>query len=360
MKKILLTLIVILSVHSINAQEIYFGSRQDKGVISDSLLTELSGIDDSRMNPDILWMHNDEGNRNEIYALDKRGRMRAIVRFDSLHFTDPEDISVAIDSRDEKSYIYIADVGDNDATRDYAVIYKVPEPMVAALSESVQVININQTESLKFNYPDGSRDCEAMLYDETDNTIYVISKREKNARVYSLDWITTSTAVTAEYICELPYGNEGFGASGVTGADMSIDGSEVLVRQYGKVHYYVKNSGESIKDVLSATPLQTPYIPEPQGEAVCFDNVTDGFYTVSERSPLNIIPHLYFYPKLKTDVNDSGSNKSAEPDSEQQLFSISGLRFFDVSDLTAMPQGLYFKISRTGMKTTAEKILLIK
>jgi hypothetical protein len=361
MKKILLFLACISSFAI--SQEKYFGDRQDLGIISDTRLTELSGIDPGIINENIFWVHNDSDEPDEIYGIDRTGKLIAILSFGKIHFTDLEDISVGSGPDSRKSYIYLGDVGDNDAVREYKCIYRFEEPLVLQGSDTVQILNIGSVDSLFFNFPDGKRDCEAIMYDEISKSMVMVSKREKNARVYSaLLPATNNDTMNVQFVCELPFGSEGFQSSGVTGGDISNDGREILIRNYGKVYYFLRDEGVSLKDALSAAPIITPYIPEPQGEGVCVGANSEGFYTVSERSPLNITPHLYFYPRKNTAIDEGSIIKKEESiliSDDCRLYNITGIPA--ILDAGGMPlfTGLYFRFCAGKNKSQLEKILIL-
>ena len=57
----------------------------------------------------------------------------------------------------------------------------------------------------------------------------------------------------------------------VTGAAISPDGSELIVRTYANVFYWKRKDGQSIADALQKGTIRSlPYNLEPQGEAGLF------------------------------------------------------------------------------------------
>ena len=56
--------------------------------------------------------------------------------------------------------------------------------------------------------------------------------------------------------------------------------------------------GRPLHEALTAEPIPLPYLPEPQGEAICWKADGGGYYTVSEEHD-DIPAHLYFYPRLR-------------------------------------------------------------
>jgi hypothetical protein len=77
---------------------------------------------------------------------------------------------------------------------------------------------------------------------------------------------------------------------------MAPDGKEIIIKTYFELGYYKVGNGEKIETALSRTPTIIPYRPEPQGEAVCFSAVNNGYYTLSEKSFAADV-RLYFYKR---------------------------------------------------------------
>jgi len=105
-----------------------------------------------------------------------------------------------------------------------------------------------------------------------------------------------------QYITELPFGYEGFNGSGVTAADISSDGQEILIKNYSKVYYFKKHINQTLEQSLKNDTQTVNYIIEPQGEAITWETQARGYYTLSEVGPFNIPPHLYYYQRSGTSV----------------------------------------------------------
>ncbi|MNY44584.1 hypothetical protein D3C86_1796220 [compost metagenome] len=57
-----------------------------------------------------------------------------------------------------------------------------------------------------------------------------------------------------------------------------------MVRTYLGVYYWKRNNGETVGQTLVKSANKTLAVAlEPQGEAVCFENESKGFYTLSEK-----------------------------------------------------------------------------
>ncbi|OVE79429.1 hypothetical protein BVY01_02730 [bacterium I07] len=78
--------------------------------------------------------------------------------------------------------------------------------------------------------------------------------------------------------------------------DMFSDGS-ILIKSYLAVYYWKRIGNETVEQALRRSFTLIPYIPEPQGEGICWDENGKGFFTISEEK-WNIPARLYYYPRM--------------------------------------------------------------
>jgi len=280
-----------LSLSSLMAQETSFGGPVDQGLIRLSRIKEASGIAASQKNPGVLWIHNDSDPKNNIYAMDANGKHLGRLRIGFRKPRDCEDIAVGPGPEKGKSYIYLGDIGDNKSRRPIKEIYRIPEPNVSHYHQ-VFDLTLKNISVITYRYPDGRRDAEALMIDPQTSDIFIISKREDSVRVYMAPYPQSlDSDITLTYIGQLP-------VTMVTGGDISPSGDEVLIKNYFSVYYWKRQKDEIWKTAFQKQPEVLPYIPEPQGESICWSRNGDGYYTTSEEKG-NIPAKLYFYPRLK-------------------------------------------------------------
>ncbi len=268
-----------------------FGDRLDLGLINNDSLNEVSGLAASRKNANVLWTHNDSGDENRVFAIDANGKHLGTFFIEGAEARDWEDIAVGPGPIADRQYLYIGDIGDNFSQFDIKHIYRVMEPEVNYNQPPVEAA-LSGVEAIAFQYPDGKRDAETLMVDPLTKDIYIVSKRESNVRVYRAPYPQSTTrTITLEYVVTLNLNN-------VVGGDISPSGNEVVIKTYSAIYYWRKLPDEKCWTIFEKDPVNVPYIPEPQGEAVCWRADGLGYYTVSEE--LGGIPsHLYFYPRLK-------------------------------------------------------------
>ncbi|HEX5169653.1 MAG TPA: hypothetical protein VFW11_10805 [Cyclobacteriaceae bacterium] len=291
MRKFHFTFLILLviacgSKHPFDHQFFFVG--KSRGIV-DREINEASGLAASKSNPGMLWTHNDSGNDAAIFLIDEHGKLKARVNFPNLVNRDWEDIAVGPGPQSDTTYVYIGEIGDNFSRHLYKYIYRLKEPKIHPGDKVIQ-LTINATDSIKFDFPDGPRDSEALMIDPLTKDIYVFSKRETNVNLYVLPFPqSTTNTTTAQFVLRLPL-------TQINAADISPDGKEILIKNYTHVYYWQRKKGESIKDILNRKPAFPPYITEPQGESITFDRSGRGYFTLSEETN-GKSPHLMFYQR---------------------------------------------------------------
>ncbi len=259
------------------------GSPQVVGYVAAPELREMSGLVASQQHPECFWTHNDSGDDSFFYLIARSGRLLATYQLQAITAYDWEEIALA--RIQGKPMLFIADIGDNRARRKSIRIHILSEP---ADCRSHRIPRA-EVATLKLSYPDGARDAEAMLIDVAHNELIIITKRERNARVYTTPLLplkSRKAMLTFQGILPLNM---------VTAASLSPDGREVLVKNYEQIFYW-KRQGlqQPLRDLLQALPQRIGYLPEPQGEAIAWATDGAGFYTTSER-PFFMGAPLVFY-----------------------------------------------------------------
>lgn len=265
-----------------------FGDRIDKGVVSSDSLDEASGIAVSRRNPVILWTHNDSGDKPRLFAMTTSAKVVGIYTLTNAENRDWEDICTG--SFNGTPFIFVGDIGDNNAQYDVKTIYRIEEPFINENQAFISA-NLKGAEKIRYRYPDGQRDAETLMFDTKTGDLYVVSKREDSVRVYRLTYPQSVTdTIIPEKVAVLPLQQ-------IVAGDISANGTSILLKNYSTVYYFQRLAGETVAQALMKTPIIVPqYQPEPQGEGMCFEWSGAGFYTISEWSPAKIPTHLYLYP----------------------------------------------------------------
>lgn len=149
-------------------------TKKDLGFITSlpKQLDEVSGVEKIK-GSDLLWMHNDSGNKSYIYGVNIKGEIERKVDVKGKN-NDWEDIT-----SDEAGNLYIGDFGNNKNNRKNLAILKIKKE---DLLSKVKV----RPEKIKFNYSDQYKfppkknqlffDVESFFY--LNNNLYLFTKSD--------------------------------------------------------------------------------------------------------------------------------------------------------------------------------------
>ena len=248
--------------------------------LANSMIVESSGLACSRLEQNVFWTHNDSGDEARIYAFDRRGKNRGIFLISNVSAQDWEDMASLV--LDGQPCLLLADVGDNLARRKTCVLYLVEEPVLLdPAGDQIQPWPVLQT--IHFAYEDGSHNCEAMGFDETNRTVLLITKESiAGSGVYSFTWPEVSNS-TEKPVIARRIGTTHFPL--VTAMDISSDGQRAIVATYGLAFEYVRSPAESWDQVFAGEPGPVIAPFRRQGESVCYCTEGTTLYFTSEKRP---------------------------------------------------------------------------
>jgi hypothetical protein len=264
------------------------------GAVDSSAINEVSGIAASRVNADVLYVHNDSGDIARFFAINTQAQLVGTFTLTGVTAIDWEDIAVGPGPVAGLSYVYVGDIGDNDAVRTSGVqVYRVPEPAVSSSESPPLAVDIAGAERMTLLYPDAARDAETLMIDPLTGDLYVVSKWESYSRLYwaPASALVNGATVTLEYKTSLPWG-------WATGGDISPDGSEILIRGYWSAMLWSRPEGTAVWDALASAGLTVPLAAEPQGEAIAFDAAGWGYYTFGEGASTQLCYYDRILPEL--------------------------------------------------------------
>lgn len=283
------------------------------GIVTERALGEVSGIVASRNNPDVLWVHNDSGDSARVFAIDTGGRFLGAFTLPGIRPGDIEDIAIGPGPVRGVDYLYVGDIGDNYSHRRNGVfVYRVVEPVVRT-DGGDQSRALDSVDRLRLVYPDGPRDAETLLCDPVGGELYVITKRDAGNRIYGLGApVEGDQDILLQYKGSMSWPILATAALGAVAGDVSPDGSEVLIKNYSGIFLYQRPPGTPLwKALVGQTDfVSVTYKQETQGEAVSFDAVGSGYYTLSEGAN----QPLYYYrrtsdgPKAPLTLVGAGTN----------------------------------------------------
>ncbi len=236
--------------------------------IATPALNELSGLAASRRFPGVLWAHADSGGGPVIYALDSGGNDRGAFAVSGADSVDWEDIAAGpCDGEAACTCLYIADIGDNDLSRERYALYRIPEPDPGVSG------NTAAAASVAFSYEGGPRDAEALLVHPLTGEVLILSKRSGATELFTFPEAPPALD-GGEYLLA-PAGTLDLAAFGVedglTAGDVSPDGRRIILRSDEALLEYALPEGASLVEaLLGGTPVAIEAPEGVQGEAATY------------------------------------------------------------------------------------------
>jgi hypothetical protein len=247
------------------------GESTTPGTVTTPEANEISGIVASVRNAGSYWMHNDSGDSARAFAVTDKGVLQTILSFDTVKPTDIEDVTIEEESAD-KSYLYFADIGDNNVARKELTIHRVLEPKLDGTATLTTT-----SEKMRFVYPDGAHNAETIMFDSVSKELLVATKKVGGpSEVHRVGKFVADSKVTTEKLAEVA-------VDFATGGDISRDGRFMVIRNPSAVAMlWSRGTGESWKDALARKPCKLPIAKEAQGEAFAFLPEGKAYVTISE------------------------------------------------------------------------------
>jgi hypothetical protein len=272
-------------------------------VINGQAVTESSGLARSNLNPELLWTHNDSGSGTVIHALTLEGSHIATASLDgpAVINLDWEDMTSFVFQN--RSFLLVADVGDNSAVRPVTTLYLVEEPAVDMRALGVQNLSAKVLGVYVVAFPDLTpRDVEAVAVDVTTRTAYLITKRESRPTLYSFSLGSLESAVGAVLPVRKPVTLKNEGpiiiprASGsdlknpeafnwVTSMDIDEKGSRALLTTLTHGYIYQRAAQQTWMQAFQQKPYQFPLPKYSQIEAGTWLKGRDSLMITSENVP---------------------------------------------------------------------------
>jgi hypothetical protein len=261
------------------------------GIPEASHLNELSGLSRSNISSNLLWALNDGGNPSVVFAINTKAQIKARYQLEGVSNIDWEDITNY--QFEDKNYLVIADTGDNTGKRSDLLLHIIEEP-----KQLIESGKIKPIRTIRFLWPDGARDVEAISADVARQQFLLISKKRVPAELYGLpfnakDGDSPIFLATLEGIAQPnekimnTKGDVGRYRSQITGVDLSPDRRWLAVLNYQQIIFYPLTDGKLPKKLYPKQTLDLPWLP--QAEAIAYSMDGNSLFVGSEQSPAPLI-----------------------------------------------------------------------
>jgi hypothetical protein len=266
------------------------------GRIQTERLRDTSGLAVSRQNPGVLWLHNDGGNE-DLYAVRTDGQPAARLNVRT-SIDDLEDIAIGLGPLPGTDFIYLGDIGDNNASRREVRVVRFPEPSLSPIDRGNEELrlDVKDPEEFLLRYPDGPHEAEALLIDAAIGELVIVTKERRRARLYrvALDDLQPRGVTTLELAAVVNVGE-------ITAGDISRTGDWVILRGEDRGWLWARQPGEDVGGALLRAPSRVLVRGDGQGKngkAIGFSLDGHGYFTVSggKRAPVFYFPIIVVDP----------------------------------------------------------------
>ncbi|MEO8253135.1 MAG: hypothetical protein ABI554_02015 [Flavobacterium sp.] len=231
-------------------------------------LKEVSGLVYST-NTNLVWVLEDSGNANAIYALNPKGKIEKTITIANTQNVDWEDIT-----KDSKENLYIGDFGNNDNKRKDLAIYKIAK-------DSLNKKSVTPSYKISFDYPEQTQfppkktklfyDVEAFV--AYKNNFYLFTKnRSKGFDGTTLLYKVPNKAgshkaqLLGQFKAKGDYQN-----AAITSASISPDGKKVVLLSHSQLWVFENFASDNF---FSGKVKRISLNHFSQKEAICFKNNT--------------------------------------------------------------------------------------
>ncbi len=288
------------------------------GRLTEPRLIELSGMAASRVHPGVLWAHNDSGGAAELYAMAEDGTARGAFPVEGATAIDWEDIAAGPGPDGTGAFLYVGDIGDNDAARPSVTVFRVPEPDDPPTAPGVPLPG---AEAIELVYPGGPADAEALLVDPRTGDLVIVTKSYAGrSRVLTTEArsLVPGAPVTlvdagARPVPVPPDVRLGLPGTAVTSGDVAPDGSRVALRTYQSVLVFERAEGMTLAEALLGEPCFGPEEAEAQGEALAFTGDGTAYVTASEGADVPIQRVPLREPAVMTTTTEATTTSTIAP-----------------------------------------------
>ncbi len=259
---LLIALLVVVVIASLagRSEAAEASDPQQVSVIDDPRIVEASGMAASVKFDDLVYVMNDSGEAQMIYAVRvSSGAVVGATTVTNGQWKDSEALSI-----DGDGTLWVADTGDNLVDRDDAALYSIEEPGEGDRTVTAQRYPVS--------YEGGAQDVEALLVEPGTGAKYLVSKSFVSATVYALPDELSASDNVAQPVARAP--------AAVTDGAFTPDGSRVLLRTYADVRELDPGDWSEIRSI------GTPAVQ--QGETLAAESGNRTFLIGSEgaSSPL--------------------------------------------------------------------------
>ena len=257
--------ILVLLLLSCNTGDLNVIAEIDNDIEESSALEFVIGSD-------LLWTIEDAGNKNYLYGLNNKGKIKKKIKITNSKNIDWEDLT-----SDNSGNIYIGDFGNNSKNRKKFTIYKVKIDTLKTKKATAEKIHFTTPKDLK------SEDYESFFL--LNNSFYIFSKNQKKS--FLLKVPNKIGSHKAKLVTKFKLDGK---QTKITSAAISPDKETIVLLNHDKLWKITNFDSENF---FKGDIERLDFNHSSQKEGVCFkdDNTV---YISDERSKTNA-SYIYSY-----------------------------------------------------------------
>lgn len=265
--------------------------------ISEPTVEQISGVLSGRASGDYTWVHNESNLSPQFYALNRQGELEHSVILPA-EIKPTEIADMGWQKQGDESYLLFADSGDRQQIRKNISLYRVKEPSLNSSQLKIHQITAEEFSKITLTFPEEPQDVQAFFSDPRSEQLIFLSKHLAEApTIYVVDNPFKNAILS--WAGKMSLKADGAPLQSVTAADISEDGSWIILRTYLSVFIFHRPALASVADSLRATPCSYQVRAEAQGESVAFSyeeqwskdgppRKATGFITISKGNPTQL------------------------------------------------------------------------
>lgn len=237
-------------------------------------LESSSGIVGSQTNGAYVIICEGAGNPNVLHVYNRQAEFVGKIIVEGAENIDWQDIAAGPGPDDGAPYLYIGDIGDRGAVRDFLSIYRLREPDLSALEVPFE-INAEGVDKIDFTV-NAKRDFQTLMVDPESKDLIVMGTMQ--AMTYRLRFPQSTSGVTAA-----DFKGHHMLRREIKGGDISPDRRHIIIKDVGEVFKWeIPDGDDPVRVMFEDVPVKVPYVAEIEGGALGWTSDSQTYFTITD------------------------------------------------------------------------------
>jgi len=237
-------------------------------------LENASGLAGSNSNNNLVLIVEGRNNPAAVQVFNRDGVFQGKITLVGADNVDWQDIATGPGPVEGQNYVYVGDIGDRSANREFLSIFRFIEPDLSNPNAPFD-ISISEFDRIDFSIT-SPRDCETLMLDPLSKDLIVMGKMQ--AMVYRIPFPQNTSGVTkAQFKGHHRLRRE------IKAGDISPDGRFVIIKDVGEIFQWEVPPGhDPIAVIFQNTPQRVAYQAEIEGGALGWTADGNNYFTLTD------------------------------------------------------------------------------